>query len=353
MRFAGHGAARCGGALYGGGSVAYQTAMTRVLVTGGAGYIGSHACKRLAEVGYEPVCFDDFSTGWRDAARFGPVVEGDLRKPEDVARAMDVAQPAAVMHFAALSLVGESVAHPARYWRTNVLGALTLLDAMRAAAVDALVFSSTAAVYGEAPAALIPETAVPSPTNPYGATKLAVERMIADHAAAYGLRAVVFRYFNVAGADPDGLIGEDHRPETHLVPLVLDAAAGARPAITVFGDDYPTEDGTCVRDYVHVADLVEAHVLGLRRLLEGGAPLTANLGVGRGFSVREVIDAAEAATGLTIPREIGARRAGDPAHLVCDGALARTALGWTPDRSDLATMIADAWRWRQRGGYAL
>ena len=326
--------------------------MERILVTGGAGYIGSHACKRLAEAGYEPVCFDNFSTGWREAATFGPVIEGDLRAPDDIARALAEARPAAVMHFAALSLVGESVAEPERYWRNNVGGTLNLLAGMRDAGVGALVFSSTAATYGEPDVALIAEDAPQRPTNPYGATKLAVERMIADFGAAYGLRAAIFRYFNVAGADPMARIGEHHVPETHLVPLVLDAAAGARDAIVIHGEDYPTEDGTCVRDYVHVEDLVEAHLLGLRRLLGGGAPIVANLGIGRGFSVREVIERACEVTGIDIPRRVGPRRPGDPARLVCDGSHARAALGWTPARSDLAAMIADAWAWRQRGGYA-
>ncbi len=326
--------------------------MTTVLVTGGAGYIGSHACKRLAECGFEPVVFDSFVTGWRDAVRFGPMIEGDLLAPEDLARAFAACRPAAVMHFAALSLVGESVAKPERYWRNNVGGTLNLLEAMTAAGVGALVFSSTAATYGEPDVALIPETAPQLPTNPYGQTKLAVERMIADFGRAHGLRAMIFRDFHVAGADGAGAIGEFHRPETHLVPLILDAASGRREAITVFGTDYPTPDGTCIRDYLHVEDLVEAHVLGLRRLLDGGDGATLNLGVGRGFSVREVIDRARAVTGVAIPETLGDRRAGAPSRLVCDGAAARAALGWSPDRSDLDRMIADAWRWHQRAGYA-
>lgn len=326
--------------------------MTTILVTGGAGYIGSHACKMLARAGFTPVVFDSFTTGWRDAVRFGPVIEGDLLNPADLAAAFDACRPAAVMHFAALSLVGESVTHPGRYWRNNVCGTLNLLEAMTAAGVERLVFSSTAATYGEPDVALIPEDAPQAPTNPYGQTKLAVERMIGDFAATTGLRAMVFRYFNVAGADDDGLIGEFHRPETHLVPLVLDAASGRREAITVFGDDYPTPDGTCLRDYLHVEDLADAHVLGLRRLLDGGAGATLNLGVGRGYSVREVIETARAVTGTTIPETRGARRQGDPSRLVCDGRRAIAELGWTPDRSSLDRMIADAWRWHQGQGYA-
>ena len=325
--------------------------MARVLVTGGAGYIGSHACRRLAEAGHEPVCLDSFVTGWREAVRFGPLVEADLLDAAGLAAAIAAVQPDAVMHFAALSLVGESVTEPGRYWRNNVVGSLNLLEAMRANGIDRLVFSSTAAVYGEARDLLIAETAPKEPTNPYGATKLAVERMIGDVGRAWGMRAVVFRYFNVAGAEAEAGIGEQHRPETHLVPLVLDAASGRRPAITVFGTDYPTADGTCIRDYLHVADLVEAHLLGLGRLLDGGAGLTVNLGTGRGYSVREVIERAQAVTGLDIPQRLGERRPGDPARLVCDGSRAMAELGWTPRRSDLDTMIADAWAWHQRSGY--
>lgn len=324
----------------------------RVLVTGGGGYIGSHACKQLAASGFEPVTFDNFSTGWRDAVRYGPAIEGDLLDAAALARAFEQARPVAVMHFAALSLVGESVARPGLYWRNNVMGTLNLLEAMAAAGVGALVFSSTAATYGEPDVTLIAESAPQLPTNPYGQTKLAVERMIGDFERAHGLRAVIFRYFNVAGADEAAEIGECHRPETHLVPLILDAAAGARESITVFGDDYPTPDGTGVRDYVHVEDLVEAHVLGLRRLLDGGPSVALNLGTGRGFSVREVIDRARAATGLEIPETSGPRRPGDPARLVCDGRLAMAELDWRPTRSDLDRMIRDAWRWRQRGRYA-
>jgi UDP-glucose-4-epimerase GalE len=325
--------------------------MATVLVTGGAGYIGSHACRRLAEAGHEPVCFDSFVTGWREAVQFGPLVEGDLLDRAALDDTLRRFRPAAVMHFAALSLVGESVGDPGRYWRNNVGGTLTLLEAMRDAGVGCLVFSSTAATYGETAAALIPETAPQVPTNPYGASKLAVERMIADFGTAHGLRAVVFRYFNVAGAAPMARIGECHRPETHLVPLVLDAARGRREAITIHGTDYPTPDGTCIRDYLHVEDLAEAHVLGLERLMAGGAGLTANLGTGRGFSVREVIDRARAVTGLAIPEQAGPRRPGDPPRLVCDGSLAMRELGWTPRRSDMDSMIADAWAWHQRGGY--
>jgi UDP-glucose 4-epimerase len=319
--------------------------MVTVLVTGGAGYIGSHACKALAEAGHVPVCFDNLSTGWRNAVRYGPFVEGDLLDAAAIRAAVDAAQPEAVMHFAALSLVGDSMRDPARYWRENLVGAMNLLDAMRGAGTEILIFSSTAATYGEPETPLIREDETQRPTNPYGRTKLAIERMIDDQAMAYGLRTGVFRYFNVAGADPEGEIGELHRPETHLAPIVLEAAAGLREEIVVNGVDYPTPDGSCIRDYLHVRDLADAHVLGLERLRAGGEGFHLNLGVGRGYSVLEVIAAAEHATGRSVPRRTGPRRPGDPAQLVCDGSAARRVLGWTPRRSDLDTMIADAWRW--------
>jgi UDP-glucose-4-epimerase GalE len=325
--------------------------MARILVTGGAGYIGSHACKLLRAAGHEPVVFDNLSTGWRAAVKFGPLIEGDLQDPAALAAAFKDARPDAVMHFAALSNVGESVKDPALYWRNNTVGSLNLLTAMRDAGVDKIVFSSTAATYGEPDQDPITEDAPQKPINPYGASKLAVEGMLDDFGRSHGLRSIAFRYFNVAGADPEAEIGEDHRPETHLVPLVLDAAAGARDAITVFGDDYPTPDGTCIRDYVHVVDLIEAHILGLDHLLAEGGNLRLNLGTGHGFSVRQVIDAAEATLAMAIPQKTGARRGGDPARLVCDGSRAKQVLGWAPSRSDLPQMVADAWRWRETGAY--
>jgi UDP-glucose-4-epimerase GalE len=325
--------------------------MVRVLVTGGAGYIGSHACKELAARGHEPVCLDSFVTGWRDSVRFGTLVEVDLNDREATRQALDSVRPDAVMHFAALSQVGESMQIPGLYWRNNVGGTLNLLDAMREVEVSRLVFSSTAAVYGNARETLIPEHAPTVPTSAYGASKLAVEAMIADFAGAHGLEAMIFRYFNVAGADPDGAVGEWHRPETHLIPLVLDVAAGRREAITIFGADYQTPDGTCIRDYLHVGDLVDAHLLGLERLLAGKTGLTLNLGTGRGYSVRDVIDRARAITGCTIAERAGDRRAGDPARLVADGSRAAALLGWQPVRSDLDTLVADAWAWHRGSGY--
>ncbi|MEM1314818.1 MAG: UDP-glucose 4-epimerase GalE [Pseudomonadota bacterium] len=325
--------------------------MARILVTGGAGYIGAHGCKALRAAGHEPVVFDNFRTGWRAAAKFGDAIEGDLLDAEALAAAFAQVRPDAVMHFAALSNVGESVKDPALYWRNNVGGSLNLLSAMRDAGVSTIVFSSTAATYGEPEQDPITEDAPQKPINPYGASKLAVEAMLSDFEAAHGIRSIAFRYFNVAGADPEREVGEHHVPETHLVPLVLDAAAGARDAITVYGDDYPTPDGTCIRDYVHVMDLIDAHVLGTEWLLAGKRSLRLNLGTGSGFSVREVIDAAEQVVGEPIPQRMGARRAGDPTRLVCDGARAQEVLGWSPTRSVMAEMIGDAWAWRQTGRF--
>jgi UDP-glucose-4-epimerase GalE len=326
--------------------------VARILVTGGAGYIGAHGCKALRAAGHEPVVFDNFRTGWREAIRFGEGIEGDLLDPDALADAFARVKPDAVMHFAALSNVGESMQDPALYWRNNVGGSLNLLCAMRDAGCGAIVFSSTAATYGEPEEDPITEAAPQRPINPYGASKLAVEAMLADFERAHGIRSIAFRYFNVAGADPDREVGEHHVPETHLVPNALDAVAGAREALTLNGDDYPTPDGTCIRDYVHVMDLVDAHALGTDWLLEGGGSLRLNLGTGSGFSVRQVIDAAAEATGESVPVRLGPRRAGDPARLVCDGGRAREVLGWRPERSQIGRMIADAWAWRQTGRFS-
>ncbi|MEM0991277.1 MAG: UDP-glucose 4-epimerase GalE [Pseudomonadota bacterium] len=325
--------------------------MATILVAGGAGYVGSHACKALARAGHIPVTFDNLATGHRAAVRYGPLVEGDLMDRAALAQAMQTHQPRAVMHFAALSEVGISVRQPDLYWEVNVTGSLNLFRAALDHGIQAAVFSSTCATYGLAAGQTLSEGDAQVPVNPYGRTKLAVEHMLGDLGHAYGLRSVMFRYFNAAGADPDREIGEDHRPETHLIPLVLDAASGRRESITVFGSDYDTPDGTCIRDYIHVADLAEAHVLGLERLLAGGESLALNLGSGTGHSVRAVIDGARAVTGLDIPVVEGARRAGDPPRLVSGSARAAEILGWQPARSDLATMIGDAWAWHQTGKY--
>ncbi len=320
-------------------------------MTGGAGYIGAHGCKALRAAGHEPIALDDFRTGWREAVKFGPHIEADLNDLDAVRRAFAEAEPDAVMHFAALSNVGESVRHPDLYWRNNVGGSLNLLTGMVEAGVDAIVFSSTAATYGEPDEDPITESAPQRPINPYGASKLAVETMLGDFERAHGIRSIAFRYFNVAGADEEREVGEHHVPETHLIPLVLDAAAGARDAITIYGDDYDTPDGTCIRDYVHVMDLIDAHVLGTDWLLGGGESLRLNLGTGRGFSVREVIEAAGPVVDMPIPVEMGRRREGDPTRLVCDGTRAQQVLGWRPGRSSLPQMIGDAWAWRQTGRF--
>lgn len=322
-----------------------------VLVTGGAGYIGSHACKALARAGYLPVTYDSLVTGWRAAVKFGPLEEGDLADRARLDAVLARWKPVAVMHFAALSLVGEAMADPAKYWRANVLSSLTLLEAMAAAGCRNLVFSSTCATYGDQDGVVLDEETPQAPINAYGGSKRAIEDMIRDFGAAHGLEAVIFRYFNVAGADPDGEVGEFHRPETHLVPLLLDAVAGTRPALTLHGTDYPTPDGTAIRDYVHVSDLADAHVAGLGRLVAGQGGRVYCLGTGSGFSVREVAAAARAVTNREVPLVEGPRRAGDAVRLVCGSTRARAELGWEPARSDMATMIADAWRWHQGKGY--
>lgn len=321
--------------------------MARILVTGGAGYIGSHCCKALAKEGHEPVVFDNFVTGHREAVRWGPLIEGDLRNADMISDAMRSLRPDAVLHFAALALVGESVALPERYYATNVLGSLNLLQAMRGAGVDRLVFSSTCAVYGEPDRVPMTEDLPRRPINPYGSTKLACEMMMEDFGAAHRIRSVRLRYFNAAGADPAAEIGERHDPESHLIPLVLDAALGRRPVIAIFGTDYPTSDGSAVRDYIHVMDLADAHLAALRHLIEGGSSAALNLGRGSGASVREVIRTVEEVTGRSVPVEEAPRRSGDPPVLVADPARAERLLNWRAEK-ELVTMVEDAWRWHLR-----
>lgn len=322
-----------------------------VLVTGGAGYIGSHACKVLAGAGYTPVTYDNLVTGWRDAVRYGPFEQGDLldRKTLDDVFARHL--PKAVMHFAALSQVGESMRKPGLYWQNNVCGSLTLIEAAVAAGCLDFVFSSTCATYGDQDNVLLDETCDQHPINAYGASKRAIEDILTNFGDAYGLRSVIFRYFNVAGCDPDGEVGEFHRPETHLIPLMLDAIDGKRASLTVFGEDYDTPDGTCIRDYVHVMDLVNAHVLGLKWLEDGKGSRVFNLGTGRGFSVREVLDHGRSVTNREIPVIAGQRRPGDATKLVSGSVRAAQELGWTHERSTLNEMIRDAWNWHQHGGY--
>jgi UDP-glucose 4-epimerase len=325
--------------------------VTTVLVTGGAGYIGSHACKALKAAGYTPVVFDNLSTGWRDAVKFGPFEQGDLTDRAALDAVFARWQPVAVMHFAALSQVGEAMAEPGRYWRNNVCGSLTLIEAAVAAGCLDFVFSSTCATYGEHDNVVLDEMTPQAPLNAYGASKRAVEDILRDMEAAHGLRHVIFRYFNVAGADPEGEIGEHHRPETHLIPVMLEAVDGQRPALTIHGTDYDTPDGTCIRDYVHVCDLVDAHLLGLDWLRAGRGSRVFNLGTGSGFSVRAVIEAAGTVTNAAVPVTEGPRRAGDATKLVSGSDRAGAELGWQPQRSTMAQMIADAWRWHKHGHY--
>ena len=317
----------------------------RVLVVGGAGFIGSHMVKLLDQRGCEVTVLDNLSAGYRDAVRAGRFVLGDLGELEVLENLFQTRRFDGVMHFASHIQVGESVREPARYYRNNVFKTQHLLDAMVAHRVKAFIFSSTAAIFGEPVRIPIDEDHPRNPINPYGRGKWMVEQMLQDYDVAYALKAVCLRYFNAAGADPEGELGERHEPETHLIPLALRAAAGRLPEVTVFGTDYDTPDGTCIRDYIHVTDLCEAHWLALRRLWAGGESAAYNLGNGNGFSVREVIDTARAVTGRDIPVRHGARRPGDPARLVADSRRARAELGWEPRHADLATMIAHAWRW--------
>lgn len=319
-----------------------------VLVTGGAGYIGAHACKALARAGYLPVTFDSLVSGHEWAVKWGPLVRGDILDRWRIDWAIAEYRPVAIMHFAALAYVGESVADPGKYYHNNVMGSLTLLGAARDAGIRNLVFSSTCATYGTPTNLPIAESTPQFPTNPYGASKLMVERILADFDGAYGIRSIVLRYFNAAGGDQDGEIGEDHEPETHLIPLVLDAASGRRRNVTIFGTDYSTPDGTCVRDYIHVSDLADAHVRALALLLTGGASDVFNLGSGEGFSVRQVVDNVERITGLKVPVKLGGRRSGDPAALVADATKAREMLRWRPQISDLDEIVYSAWAWHQR-----
>ena len=319
----------------------------RVLVTGGAGYVGSHACKALARAGYTPVVYDNLSRGHAWAVKWGPLERGDLMSVSRLKAVFRKHRPFAVLHFAALAYVGESVEEPLRYYRNNVGGTINLLQAMREAAVNRIVFSSTCAVYGAPKKVPIPENHPQAPLNPYGHSKRVVEQMLADSAAAHGLRSVALRYFNAAGSDPDGDIGEMHDPETHLIPLALEAAAGLRRKLTIHGTNYATRDGTCIRDYVHVSDLADAHVLALRYLARHAGASAFNLGNGGGFTVREVIAATERVTGRGIAVRTGPRRPGDPPVLVANAALARRKLSWKPRYRDLEAMIDSAWRWLQ------
>jgi UDP-glucose 4-epimerase len=317
----------------------------KILVVGGAGYIGSHMVKHLACAGTDVITLDNLSYGYRDAVKYGEFVEGDLGDAAALDRVFSGHDIDAVMHFAAFIQVGESVLKPAMYYRNNVVNTVALLDAMVRHDIEHFIFSSTAAIFGEPEYTPIDERHPKQPINPYGRSKLMVEQILEDYDSAYGLKATCMRYFNAAGADPDGELGERHQPETHLIPLILQAASGRRADIKVFGDDYPTDDGSCVRDYIHIHDLCTAHSLGLDRMRETGRSARYNLGNGNGFSVQQVIDSARKVTGRDIRVSIEPRRAGDPAVLVADSTLARTELKWRPAYADLDTIIANAWRW--------
>ncbi|MFK8114886.1 MAG: UDP-glucose 4-epimerase GalE [Rubripirellula sp.] len=324
-----------------------------VMVVGGAGYIGSHAVRLLLDAGHSVCVYDNLSRGHRQAVPEGMLVEGDLSDRSKLVATLRDQKIDAVMHFAAFALVNESVNDPALYYRNNVIAALELLDAMREADVKKIVFSSTTATYGEPEIVPIPETTPQQPINPYGFTKLVIEQALADYAAAYGFAYAALRYFNAAGARPDGTIGEDHDPESHLIPIVLQVALGQRESITVFGDDYDTPDGTCVRDYIHIDDLGDAHLKAMDKL-EPGKGLCVNLGTGKGTSVREIIDACREITGHAIPEVMGSRRAGDPPKLIADARLAKQLLGWEPKYMDVKSIVETAWAWHQSHprGYA-
>lgn len=319
----------------------------KVLVVGGAGYIGSHMVKMLLADGHQVITFDNLSGGFRDAVLGGEFVEGDLADKLALDNVFALHQPDAVMHFASFIQVGESVQLPDKYYRNNFSNTVNLLDAMTAYRVKRFIFSSTAAIFGEPEYVPIDELHPTRPLNPYGRSKWMVEQMLADYGLAFGLRYVCLRYFNAAGADPGGLLGERHEPETHLIPLVLQAASGRRPHIAVFGRDYDTPDGTCIRDYIHIVDLCSAHLLALNMLNDGGQSNCFNLGNGEGFSVQQVIDATQRITGKSIRVVDAERRAGDPARLVADASRARRVLGWVPRHAELDAIIEDAWRWER------
>jgi UDP-glucose 4-epimerase len=317
-----------------------------ILVTGGAGYVGSHACRVLARAGHEVWIYDNLSRGHAAAALPGRLIVGELADRKFLTDVLREKQIAAVMHFAAFALVNESVTDPALYYANNVTAALSLLEAMRAAGVSKFIFSSTTATYGEPQQMPIAEDCPQQPINPYGFTKLVIEHALADYACAYDWSYAALRYFNAAGATPEGDLGEDHTPESHLIPIVLQVALGQRDQITIFGDDYPTPDGTCVRDYIHVDDLATAHLKALDKLIPGQG-LQLNLGTGRGHSVREVLDACRRATGHPIPEQLGPRRAGDPPVLVADSRRAQRELAWRPQYEDLDSIVATAWNWHR------
>ncbi|HYE46153.1 MAG TPA: UDP-glucose 4-epimerase GalE [Caulobacter sp.] len=321
-----------------------------VFVTGGAGYVGSHCCKAFAARGWNVVVFDNLCRGWREFVRWGPLIEGDVRDPDAIARAVAETRPDIVAHFAALAYVGESIQQPGPYYETNAGGMINLLNAMTAAGVDKVLFSSSCATFGEPQAPLIDERHPQSPINPYGWSKLIAEKMLADYGVAHGIRSVALRYFNAAGDDPDLEIGERHEPETHMIPLAIRAAMQPDAVFRINGDDFDTRDGTAVRDYVHVTDLADAHIRAIDHLMDGGASHAFNLGTGRGLSVKEILDKVEQLSGRPIRREVGPRRPGDPGALVASPAKAAEVLGWSPVNSGIDDILRSAWRWHEHAG---
>jgi len=317
-----------------------------ILVTGGAGYIGSHACKALANAGYTPVAYDNLVYGHKKHVKWGPLEIGDINDSSRLEEVFKKYEPKAVMHFAAYAYVGESVTDPEKYYLNNVSGTLTLLKTMRLFKVDKFIFSSTCATYGNPSVLPIPESHPQNPINPYGKTKLIIEEILNDYHKAFGLRSISLRYFNAAGADPDCEIGELHRPETHLIPLTLNATFDN--SITIFGNDYQTKDGTCIRDYIHVTDLANAHVQALKSLQAGSSTTSYNLGNAHGFSILEIISTVEKVTGRKVSFKIGPRRAGDPPILIGDASSAMLSLNWKPNYSDINTIIATAWNWHRK-----
>ena len=320
----------------------------KVLVTGGAGYIGSHTCKELARQGHTVLVYDNLSTGHRDLVRWGDFHYGDILDTQNLRNCLAKHKPDGVIHFAAHSCVGESVQDPGKYYHNNVSGTLSILEAMRYEEISNLVVSGTCAVYGQVERIPITEDTPTNPTSPYGSSKLFMERMLADFQVAHGLKWASLRYFNAAGCDADGETGERHDPETHLIPRALMAATGDIEMLNLFGDDYPTPDGTCVRDYIHVRDLATAHVAALQYLASGGESLPVNLGSGNGFSVREIIDTIHKVIDKPVPYRMSARRPGDPPKLLADSALAAKLLGWTPQHSSIDFIIETAWRWHNK-----
>ena len=321
--------------------------MGSILVTGGAGYIGSHTCKALHNAGFTPVTFDNLVYGHREAVKWGPFIKGDLNDRALLEQVIREHAVTAVIHFAAYAYVGESMQYPEKYFSNNVVNTLNLLDAMKSCGTGTIVFSSTCATYGLPERLPIDERHPQNPVNPYGESKLFVERVLKWYEVAYGIRSVPLRYFNAAGADAEGEIGEDHTPETHLIPLVIEAALGVRSHVEVFGTDYPTPDGTAIRDYIHVTDLGDAHVKALEYLLAGGDSVALNLGTGNGYSVKEVISAVESVSGRSVPTQLSARRPGDPSELVANAVNANQRLGWVPALSSLENIARTAWNWHR------